>query len=109
MSDQIETAITRAMSWHPSENGPSYNEVRSAVEATINGEIERLRFELKAAHNEIEIADYVIEQSKAENAKLRAVLEQIAKKYEDQNMSHLGFRLWVRNAVATALTQQDKR
>lgn len=32
----IESAVTKAMAWHPSESGPSYDETRKEVEALIS-------------------------------------------------------------------------
>lgn len=34
--EEIEKAVTLAMSWHPSENGPSYTETRTAVVAMLS-------------------------------------------------------------------------
>lgn len=48
-ADPIIYAITHAMSWCPSEDGPSYSEVRSEVDAVIHGEIARLRTALANA------------------------------------------------------------
>jgi len=94
MSDIVER-LRQELTWIICS--PEHKELLQGAKS----EIERLRFELKAAHNEIEIADYVIEQSKAENAKLRAVLEKIARIDGLPSVIHF----W----IVSALTQQDKR
>jgi hypothetical protein len=53
MSELVERAVTLAMSWHPSENGPFYTETKAEVMRLLAEDVARLEAEVETLRDEL--------------------------------------------------------